>query len=140
MSNLFWSLKKVVVGFSLVMFCGGLAHADKTLTKEGMLAKRTKLSGDIAKLALPLKCSNDHDCAFLEMGTKPCGGPWKYILYSKKNAKIPALKKKIAEYGKLDQSYNKVSGMMSDCSMTLPPEPKCVAKVCEDSAQTGEGP
>jgi hypothetical protein len=98
------------------------------------IAQRARLNDEVLRLSQPLKCSSDADCASLPMGSKPCGGPWKYVLYSKKNSKVPALKKKLSEYNKLDQKINEAQQVMSDCSMALEPNLKCEKSMCVDTA------
>lgn len=109
----------------------------KTLTVEEMTERREVLNEEVMELTRPLTCKSNKDCATLEMGTKPCGGPWKYVLFSKKNKKVSALKKKITDYNKIDQKINEATQVMSDCMMMLPPEPKCLNKVCTDTAKRG---
>jgi hypothetical protein len=93
---------------------------------------RARLNDDVLRLSQPLKCKADGDCVSIALGVKPCGGPWKYILYSKKNPKVPLLKKKVAEYNQVDQKINESQQMMSDCSKTLEPIPKCANSMCID--------
>lgn len=108
--------------------------AEKTVSLEKMIERRSEMSDEITALAKPLTCKTDSDCATIEMGTKPCGGPWKYLLYSKKNPKASALKKKISDYNQLDTKINEAQQTMSDCMVMMKPEPKCVNSVCENTA------
>lgn len=119
-----------LLAFSLAL--GSLAHAAGDLAK--LTSKREALNNDVMRLVQPLKCSADTDCAALEMGVKPCGGPWKYVIYSKKNSKVATLKKKLADYNALDQKINEQQQTMSDCMVSVKPSPKCVNKMCIDSA------
>jgi hypothetical protein len=130
MRNLFLCLSLVVsFGFSLPA-----AKAEGPQKIDKNIAQRARLNDEVLRLSQPLKCSADSDCASLPMGSKPCGGPWKYVLYSKKNAKVPALKKKLTDYNKLDQKINEATEVMSDCSVALEPVAKCVKSVCTDTA------
>jgi hypothetical protein len=105
-------------------------------TESKLVGQRTRLNDDVLRLSQPAKCKVDSDCAALPMGIKPCGGPWKYILYSKKNAKLSKLKKRLDEYNKLDQQINETQQTMSDCSVTMKPELKCTNSMCVDSKNT----
>lgn len=125
MRNLF-----LVFGLGLlasVSFAEGPQKIDKNV------ARRARLNDEILRLSQPLKCSTDADCASLPMGSKPCGGPWKYVLYSKKNSKVPALKKKLDEYNKLDQKLNQAQQGISDCMVTMEPLAKCEKSMCIDA-------
>ena len=112
-----------------------LARAEGQAQKpDHLINERARLNDEVLRLSQPLTCKADTDCASLAMGSKPCGGPWKFVLYSKKNTKLSSLKKKLADYNKLDQKVNESQQLMSDCSVTLEPEPKCVNKMCVDAA------
>lgn len=96
-------------------------------------AKRDQLSQEIAKLnADPhdLKCKKDTDCDFLELGSKPCGGPREYLAYSKRHGKLSALKRKVGELTSIEKQINALEQLMSDCMVQLPPGIKCVNKSC----------
>lgn len=97
-----------------------------------LVGQRTRLNDAILRLSQPAKCKVDSDCASAPMGVKPCGGPWKYVLYSKTNSKIAKLKTKLADYNKLDQQLNESQQSMSDCSVTLQPNLKCEHFTCID--------
>ena len=127
MRNRYW------VTLALPIFCLLATGTSKTLTVEEMTERRSTLNDEVMALTQPLTCKSNYNCATIEMGTKPCGGPWKHILYSKTNSKNSALKKKITEYNKLDQKINEATQVMSDCAMMLPPEPKCVNRLCVDT-------
>ncbi len=126
MRNLFLILSLGLMASSA--FAEGPAKVDKTI------AKRARLNDEVLRLSQPLKCSSDADCAALPMGSKPCGGPWKYVLYSKKNAKVAKLQKKLDEYNTLDQKVNAANQMVSDCMMTMEPVLKCSNSMCIDTA------
>lgn len=104
---------------------------NKVLDKETIQSKRAKLKNEIEALNQDLTCESHSDCDVLEMGVKPCGGPWRHLTYSKKNTKASALKRKVSDYNGLDKSFNEASNIMSDCGVQLPPEVRCVEKACK---------
>ncbi len=108
----------------------------KTPASEKLVGDRTRLNDDVLRLSQPAKCRVGSDCAALPMGSKPCGGPWKYVLYSKNNRKLAKLKQRLTEYNKLDQRINESQQTMSDCSMTMQPDLKCINSMCVDSKNT----
>lgn len=102
-------------------------------------ADREKLSAQIEKLnSSNLTCRIDTDCTSLEMGRKPCGGAWKFLIASTKNPNLGEVKKKLAAYAKLDESYNKAAELMSDCSMAAAPEVACIEKKCRAKETAAE--
>ena len=115
-------------------FLPDIANAEaKAPSTEKLIGQRTRLNDDVLRLSQPAKCKVDGDCAVLPMGVKPCGGPWKYVLYAKKNSKLAKLKARLADYNKLDQQINESQQTMSDCSMTVQPQLKCEHSMCIDS-------
>ncbi|MEK7358153.1 MAG: hypothetical protein AAB250_17030 [Bdellovibrionota bacterium] len=123
---------------TIVLLCTSVAvlsaHAASDVKK--LRGDRDKIAAEIKTLNTSLACRSDADCVALEMGRKPCGGPWKHLVASKKNPKLGKLKEKLATYAKADDALNKAAELMSDCSMAMAPTPVCSAKVCttpEDS-------
>jgi len=136
MRNLKQALFIVVSG----LLIGPAAYsADAPQKLDKRIAQRARLNDEVLRLSQPLTCKADSDCASLAMGSKPCGGPWKFVLYSKRNSKIPALKKKLDEYNKLDQKINESQQVMSDCSVAIEPILKCEKSMCIDTASANAG-
>lgn len=101
-------------------------------------ADRDKIATEITKLNKTLTCKADSDCVALEMGRKPCGGPWKYLVASKKNPRMTELKKKLADHAKADEAFNKAAELMSDCSLAAAPEIACIEKTCQAKSDSSE--
>jgi hypothetical protein len=98
-------------------------------------ARHTQLEKEISKLVKTSPCSSKADCGVAEVGVKPCGGPWSYKIYSKKNVRSKSLEKKVAEFNALDKSLNEKEELMSDCSVEMQPEVACVKNACTDVAK-----
>lgn len=75
-------------------------------------------------------CDASVGCDFLAFGSKPCGGPWEYLVFS--NAvDLNYLTTKVNNYNELENQYNIETGAVSDCMAVLPPEEVgCVNGVC----------
>ena len=75
-------------------------------------------------------CDTSVGCDFLAFGSKPCGGPWEYLVFS--NAvDLTYLTNKINNYNELEHQYNIETGAISDCmAVSLPEEVGCVNGVC----------
>lgn len=97
--------------------------------------KRSKLNEmkiTIENLAETSVCNENFECRYLALGSKPCGGPWGYLVYS---TSIDTLKltKLVENYNQLEKMMNTDCGLMSDCSMVMPPQQltcennKCIA-------------
>lgn len=84
------------------------------------------LVGDAAGVAL-------EDCRYAGLGSKPCGGPWEYIIYSASSTDSTALAERLTAYNAFEAEMNELYGYASDCS--VPNEPvlayrdgRCVAE------------
>jgi hypothetical protein len=71
-------------------------------------------------------CTKPEEWAFTAIGSKACGGPTDFIAYSLK-IDVPKFLKKVEDYTKAQEEYNKKWGVFSTCEMILPPsEVDCV--------------
>ena len=98
---------------------------------EKLKKEREALKNEVDALAAKGSCKSVKDCGTFEFGMKPCGGPWSFIAYAKNNPQISNLKSKLATYASVDKRYNEATELMSDCSMTEPPEIECVKRTCK---------
>ncbi|WP_041296239.1 hypothetical protein [Kangiella koreensis] len=80
-------------------------------------------------------CSTNDDCALVEIGAKPCGGPETYEPYSKPNVDEVKLQKIAATYKKERQDYFKENQIMGICVVTPKPHVSCVNNQCVASKQ-----
>lgn len=75
-------------------------------------------------------CSEESGCGFIAFGSKPCGGPRTYLLFSNR-VDLEKLQQMVKNYNELDEEYNKQTNAVSDCMVQLPPtEVKCINGVC----------
>jgi hypothetical protein len=61
-------------------------------------------------------------CKLMPFGSKPCGGPWGYLVYSTLKTDEARLKQLVSEFNQLQKKMNEESKIMSDCAIA--PEPK----------------
>jgi len=72
-------------------------------------------------------------CNQVAFGSKPCGGPWKFLVYSKMESDEDELLRLVNNYNELESQLNVVEGRSSDCSVVQKAEldhinGRCVAK------------
>ena len=67
------------------------------------------------------------------LGSKPCGGPWEYLVYSASSTDSTALAERLTAYNAFEAGMNQRYEYFSDCS--VPNEPvlayrdgRCVAE------------
>lgn len=88
------------------------------------------LKAEIEEMVAEISCANGTDCRFLAFGSKPCGGPWSYLIY---NTAIDTdkLKDLVENYNQKEQDFNIKYNIISDCMYVLPPtRVDCVNGVC----------
>jgi hypothetical protein len=75
-------------------------------------------------------CSETGECRFLAYGSKACGGPQGYLLFSNQ-VDFEVLAKMVEDYTKAEAAYNKKFGVISDCMVVTPPgKLECVNGKC----------
>jgi hypothetical protein len=75
-------------------------------------------------------CSDSGTCALIAFGSKPCGGPWTYLIYSTANVDPRVLADKVEQYNELEDRYNHKYPVYSDCMVAPVPRLTCVDGVC----------
>lgn len=113
---------------AISMFIGIFASceqmsADQEITREQL----DRQLAEIQTLINEGTCSNSSQCKFIPYGSKACGGPQGYLIFSS-GVDEEKLKSLVEKYNKAEATYNKENNIMSDCS--IPPEPQELA--CED--------
>lgn len=124
----------------LLVACVGLASCTRsqrvtpiTMTDPGTLQAMYQ---EIYELAQDRTCSDQSACASLPLGSKPCGGPWTYLIYSKERVHEVELVAKVTQLGVYESEYNREHHVLSMCDLAQPANPACVNGVCADLNQS----
>lgn len=92
--------------------------------------KLLRLRADVqAQLAEPV-CSTVKECRAVPLGSKPCGGPWSYVVFSVATTDSAKLTQAAARYAEFEADLNRRSGRVSDCRFVAPPPLGCVEGRC----------
>jgi hypothetical protein len=111
-----------------LMFFGAASSCEQTVQQQEITAADLENQlADINSYIASFKCSTDSGCSYIAYGSKACGGPQDYLIFSNK-VNIEELKTKVDKYTKDEATYNKQQDIMSDCS--IPPAPTNLK--CED--------
>ncbi len=102
---------------------------DEDLTQNQLKQKMETISDSIEDL-VSLTCDNADQCKAAAIGSKPCGGPTHYIVYSSATDEEKLLLL-IKEYTDANEQYNEMNGIGSDCAVVSPPTLDCVSGNCE---------
>lgn len=88
---------------------------------------------EILDLVEDRSCDDSSECAAIAAGSKPCGGPWLYLIYSRPNVDEELLKSKLDELNTFEHVYNQTHHILSDCAVPSRPDPGCVELACVDT-------
>jgi hypothetical protein len=83
-------------------------------------------------LTQDLSCTDPADCLSIGIGSKPCGGPWRNLVYSAATTDSEKLDAAVADLNAYEAGYNQQEGLTSDCSLAPPAYPGCVNNTCID--------
>ena len=70
-------------------------------------------------------------CKLIPFGSKPCGGPSGYLVYSTLKTDEARLKRLVGEFNQLQKKMNEESNVMSDCAVTPKPEVEFTGGLCK---------
>lgn len=115
----------------LLLFTGSVASCEQVVEDQEITAKNLeKKLAEIHSIINAESCSETGECSFMAYGSKACGGPQGYLLFSNQ-IDVEALTKMVEEYNKAEDAYNKKFGIISDCLYATPPEKlECVNGKC----------
>jgi hypothetical protein len=99
-------------------------------TQEEELTELRNHKNYILSLVENASCSENSQCEFIALGSKPCGGPWSYIVYpSTIDTKL--LLEQVVIYNLKEQQYNQKWNVISDCMFVMPPKrADCINNKC----------
>jgi len=103
---------------------------DSISTKEQEQQELVSLKQTIDDLASQSECNESTQCKFIAFGSKPCGGPWSYLVYST-SIDTQKLETLVEEYNEKEAAFNIKYGVVSDCAYAMPPSSlSCENNVC----------
>ncbi|MGH8542103.1 MAG: hypothetical protein ACREX3_00310 [Gammaproteobacteria bacterium] len=76
------------------------------------------------------RCDRVDQCRAMPLGAKPCGGPWRYVVYSTLTTDSAVLASAAAEYTALEAEQNRRTGAASDCRFVAAPSLSCSHGYC----------
>ncbi len=85
-----------------------------------------EMLSDILEQAMNNNCSNSENWSFIAIGSKACGGPSSYIIYSTQIDTVDFLNE-VSEYTQAEAIFNEKWEIVSDCSTPrIPSGVNCV--------------
>lgn len=101
---------------------------DGLVTQDDEKTELSILKTEIETLANTSICNQVATCKFIAFGSKPCGGPWSYLIYST-SINTEKLENMVEVYNKKEKTYNAKWGVVSDCAIVIPP----ISVECENN-------
>ena len=122
-----WFLKILLLSLMLQSFqCSDSEDSSGDITSARLETKKQEIQNYINGFS----CSESVGCGFIAFGSKPCGGPRTYLLFSN-SVNLTKLQEMVKTYNEMDELHNIQTNAISDCMYALPPtEVKCVNGVC----------
>jgi len=121
--------KFILVPLCLLLFSTQCEDDIPLLTQENEQQELAALKAEIENLASTSVCGDTFECKFIAFGSKPCGGPWSYLVYST-SIDTEELENMVEGYNRKEAIYNAKWGIASDCAVNNPP----VSLICENNA------
>ena len=124
-------LIKTIVLLAIVLSCTNNSKTTQDLnSRETDLLELKNLKDKIDLLINQSVCIDNSSCGFIAFGSKACGGPKEYLVFS--NAiNVANLEDKVTTYNELEKTYNMKWDIISDCMFVLPPTSvECINGEC----------
>jgi hypothetical protein len=114
------NLEFLFIAFSILLFS---CNTDDSSSKEKETQNLAKMYEEIISSSMisTTPCTNPAEWSFTAIGSKACGGSTGFIAYSLKINATEFLKK-VENYTKAEDAYNKKWGAISTCDILLPPK------------------
>ncbi len=112
--------------FSIILFMS----CDDDFNEEEDVARLEHMEQEILESISDLSCSDSTDCQYIGFGDKPCGGYWRYLIYSVNNVDSVLLIEKVRKYNDYNKTLNIRYGWVSDCSLPRIPVLTCLEGEC----------
>ncbi len=122
---------RVLIAFLLITLgaCASVSVGPRTL--ESIEADLDRLDTQIKAAVGYPRCDTLSDCDAIATGYKACGGPDKFVAYSKVQSNLSILQGHANRRVRLEREYISLAGLTSDCAIEVKPNTSCRRGVCE---------
>jgi hypothetical protein len=124
-------MKKLIVCIGILMLMQSFQCEENTQTPaEDAQTDLQALKLEIQNYINSIPCNETSGCSSMAFGSKPCGGPWEYLVFSN-DVDLEWLTEKVQTFNELQNQFNIQTNAVSDCMMVMPPENiGCVDNQC----------
>ncbi|MEN8007864.1 MAG: hypothetical protein ABFS42_12665 [Candidatus Krumholzibacteriota bacterium] len=132
-------LTRMIPVIAIVCVAGLAACNDEDpFDEDADRARLDKMEAEIDELIGEANCKDFQECRSIAFGDKPCGGPWKYKIFSKASVDSVRLADMVRDYNKFNVTLNRRYGWMSDCMVVVQPGTDCLDGRCVAVEPAGE--
>jgi hypothetical protein len=124
-------MKKIIIVLGILMLMQSFQCDDHAGSNDNSLAVELQAKKlEIQNYINSIPCNEASGCSSMAFGSKPCGGPWEYLVFSN-DVDLEWLTEKVEAYNELQNQFNIQTNAVSDCMMVMPPENLgCVNNQC----------
>tara|TARA_Y100000034_G_C6866135_1_gene394776 strand:- start:747 stop:1271 length:525 start_codon:yes stop_codon:yes gene_type:complete len=90
----------------------------------------SKLRAEINNIEAANECDSSMQCEVVAAGSRACGGPSHYMIYSTKHTSKEKALSIASELTKYESLYNAQNDMQSICAMLTKPSTQCIDNKC----------
>jgi len=112
---------------------GATSDCSITATAAQCAERIQALDAELRRLIGAAACDSGADCGTVPLGVKPCGGPARYVAYSRRDLNAPTFRAVVTDLNRLYRRRADAearAGMVSDCSVVTDPGTACRAGRC----------
>ena len=120
------------IGFTLLLLFLSCSLGDECDHEARDWARLERMEDEIHALIGDPLCSDSTDCRFIAFGSKACGGPRTYLIYSISTVDTVELSKRVREHNEYEALLNRRYGVISTCGVPNPPDLGCRDGRCVD--------
>ena len=110
----------LLAGCTVTALPGSAPEDDRT--QADYEAELARLSDAIDEAIGEARADNLGQCRILEVGVRPCGGPWEYRVFSTAGGDPERVLQLTAAYNARNEEMNRRFGLVSTCEYREPPE------------------
>ncbi|CAF0736987.1 unnamed protein product [Rotaria sp. Silwood1] len=110
-------LKQIILA---LLFLGVAVNAKVTREEIATVNKELR-----AAIRVDNRCTTSTDCTAAPTGSRACGGPNGYVVYSIRSSNAENIRLLAQKTVQLEKEYNLENSVMSICSMVMPPTVVC---------------
>lgn len=96
------------------------------------------LRSEIALIEANNSCDSSRQCQVIEAGSRACGGPSHYMIYSTKHTPTSRAEQVAKKLTKYESIYNAQNNMVSICAMLVKPGTQCKNNKCVKLSESSQ--